>query len=168
MNNSTYTTSVSGKTNPTEVVLKALTWAAEASISGQGDYHCVSFFCFPPCLLVSPQLQQVTVLPSFMEGEKCSYIGQGEPPASVLLMLPSCSHSAHAVCTGLSEACLEAMPSAALSSISALFPISLCDACPTSTCNAKSLLFCPTPDLVLLAAVPGCCSKAISSSVVTH
>lgn len=43
------------------------------------------------------------------------YSGQGEPPASMLLTLPSCSHSVCAVRTGISKACLEVMPSAALS-----------------------------------------------------
>lgn len=68
MNDSTDTTSASVKTNPTKVVLRALTWAAETSISGSGDYHCVSFFCFPLCFLVSPQLHRFTVLPSWKEG----------------------------------------------------------------------------------------------------
>lgn len=155
MNDSTQTSSASGKTNPTKVVLRAQTWAAEASISGRGDYHCVSFFRFPPCFLGSPQLQWFTVLPSLMEGGKCSYIRQGEPTASILLMPPSHSRSVWPVHTGLSDACLEAMPSAALWSIAALFPISFCDACPISICNAKSLLFCPTLDLILLAAATG-------------
>ena len=123
--------------------------------------------------LLSPMLPGIsTTAPihssAFMEGRKRSRTMQGEPPASVLLTLPSRSSSARAVCTGLSEACLEAMPSAALWSISASFHLSLCNACPTSTCNAKSSLFYPTLDLVSLAAVTGCLSKAISHSAVTH
>lgn len=95
MNVSIYTTSASGKTMLSKAVLRALTWAAETGISGRGDYNCVSFFCFPPSFLASPQLQWLTVLPAFMEEGKRSYTGQGKSPATVLLILPSCSRSAH-------------------------------------------------------------------------
>lgn len=163
MNDSTYTTSASGKTNPTKVVLRA----AEASISGSGDYRCASFFRFPPML---PGISTTAAIHSsaFVEGRKRSRTVQGEPPASVLLTLPSRSRSARAVRTGLSEACLEAVPSAALWSVSASFHLSLCNACPASTCNAKSLLFYPTLDLISLAAVKGWLSKADSRAAVTH
>lgn len=137
-----------------KVLLRALTWAAETSFSGRGGCNCVSFFCFPPCFLASPQLQWLIVLPSFMEEGKSSCTGQDKSPAAVLLTLPSSSHSAHAGCTGLSEACLEAHCSSWCISVS--FPISLCDPCSTSTCKVKSLLFWPTLDLLTLAVVTDC------------
>lgn len=166
MNDSTYTTSASGKTNPTKAVLRALTWAAEASISGSGDYHCASFLCFPPCFLVSPQLHRFTVLPSWKEGNvhalckvshqlACSSRCRLAAVLHVLYARGSAKHPwSHALCSSVV--------------LSASFHLSLCNACPTSTCNAKSSLFYPTLDLISLAAVKGWLSKADSRSVVTH
>lgn len=106
-------------------------------------------------MLIKVVLRALThILPSFMEEGKHSYTGQGKSPATVLLMLPSCSRSAHAGCTGCSEACLETPCNSGCIFVS--LPISLCDSCSTSTCKVKSLFFWPTLDLITLAVVTDC------------
>lgn len=95
------------------------------SISVRGKHHwdISSAFCHTSWHLHNSSDSQPCLV---YAAYKCSYARQGEPPASVC---PSCcllTAVLHVLdCTGLSETCLGAMPTAALWSISALFSISL-------------------------------------------
>lgn len=140
-----------------KVVLRALTWPAETIFSGRRDYNCVSFFCFSPCFPASP----VTHSSTFIYGRRQMFIHWARRVTSycaphAAFLQPFCTCWMH------SEACLEALPSAApgayLSHSPSAFVIHV-PPLPAKSSPCSSDLLQTSSHLVLLQTVPGCCFK---------